>query len=185
MWWLGAFQQQAITWANVDTDLSRHMVSLGVQWICHQWCCIQARRQTACHPCAPVVIGTSQPHSPEPLWPGLAIWGLDIFLAQGRYPYLCWGRWWYSALSGEGRTQIDFVLRWLVRFLKQVLPMTRSQDMTNSSNLSPSVFLVPQPCLPCTPSYPALDLSTWPFQSTKSIRISGVGISATTGWSLS
>ena len=28
-WWLVAWWQQAITWANVDLDLSRHMVSLG------------------------------------------------------------------------------------------------------------------------------------------------------------
>ena len=27
--WLGAVGQQAITWANVDPDLCRHMVSLG------------------------------------------------------------------------------------------------------------------------------------------------------------
>ena len=27
--WLGAFQQQAITWANVDPDLIRHIASLG------------------------------------------------------------------------------------------------------------------------------------------------------------
>ena len=27
--WLGAIGQQAITWANVDPDLCRHMVSLG------------------------------------------------------------------------------------------------------------------------------------------------------------
>ena len=28
-WWLIAVKQQTITWANVDLDLSRHMVSLG------------------------------------------------------------------------------------------------------------------------------------------------------------
>ena len=28
-WWLGAIRKQAITWANVDPDLSYHMVSLG------------------------------------------------------------------------------------------------------------------------------------------------------------
>ena len=28
-WWLGAVRQQAITWANVDTDPCRHMASLG------------------------------------------------------------------------------------------------------------------------------------------------------------
>ena len=28
-WWLGAVRQQAITWANVDSDLCRHMASLG------------------------------------------------------------------------------------------------------------------------------------------------------------
>ena len=28
-WWLGAVRQQAITWANVDPDLCRHVVSLG------------------------------------------------------------------------------------------------------------------------------------------------------------
>ena len=28
-YWLGAVRQQAITWINVDPDLSRHMVSLG------------------------------------------------------------------------------------------------------------------------------------------------------------
>ena len=28
-WWLGAVRQQAITWANGDPDLFRHMVSLG------------------------------------------------------------------------------------------------------------------------------------------------------------
>ena len=28
-WWLGAVRQQAITWANVDPDLCRHMASLG------------------------------------------------------------------------------------------------------------------------------------------------------------
>ena len=27
--WLGAIRQQAITWANVDPDLCRHVVSLG------------------------------------------------------------------------------------------------------------------------------------------------------------
>ena len=27
--WLGAVRQQAITWANVDPDLCRHMVSVG------------------------------------------------------------------------------------------------------------------------------------------------------------
>ena len=27
--WLGAVRQQAITWANVDPDLCRHMASLG------------------------------------------------------------------------------------------------------------------------------------------------------------
>ena len=27
--WLGAVRQQAITWANVDPDLCRHMVSLA------------------------------------------------------------------------------------------------------------------------------------------------------------
>ena len=27
--WLGAFKQQAITWANVDPDVCCHMVSLG------------------------------------------------------------------------------------------------------------------------------------------------------------
>ena len=116
-------------------------------------------------------IGSSQPHSPEPLWPGLTIWGLDIFLAQGPRLTLVEGNWLCAQVTGL--------------LFKKVLPMTRSQDMANSSNLSSSVFLVPQPCLPCTPSYPALDLSTWPFQSTKSIRISGVGISATTGRSLS
>ena len=29
MKWLGAIRQQAITWANVDPDLCRHMASLG------------------------------------------------------------------------------------------------------------------------------------------------------------
>ena len=28
-YWLGAIRQQAITWANVDQDLCRHMASLG------------------------------------------------------------------------------------------------------------------------------------------------------------
>ena len=28
-YWLGAVRQQAITWTNVDPDLSRHMASLG------------------------------------------------------------------------------------------------------------------------------------------------------------
>ena len=28
-WFIGAVRQQAITWANVDPDLCRHMVSLG------------------------------------------------------------------------------------------------------------------------------------------------------------
>ena len=28
-WWLGTFKQQAITWANVDTDLWHHMASQG------------------------------------------------------------------------------------------------------------------------------------------------------------
>ena len=28
-WWLGAIRQQTITWANVDLNLYRHMVSLG------------------------------------------------------------------------------------------------------------------------------------------------------------
>ena len=28
-WWLGAVRQQAITWANVDPNLCRHMASLG------------------------------------------------------------------------------------------------------------------------------------------------------------
>ena len=27
--WLGAVRQQAITWANVDWDISRHMATLG------------------------------------------------------------------------------------------------------------------------------------------------------------
>ena len=49
--------------------------------------------------------------------------------------------------------------------------MARLQDTENSSKLSPSVFLVPQPCPPWTPSYPALDLATLPFQSPKRMRI--------------
>ena len=28
-WWLGAVRKQAITWASVDTDLCRHMTSVG------------------------------------------------------------------------------------------------------------------------------------------------------------
>ena len=28
-WWLGAVRQQAMTWANIDLDLSHHMASLG------------------------------------------------------------------------------------------------------------------------------------------------------------
>ena len=28
-YWFGAVRQQAITWANVDPDLCRHMASLG------------------------------------------------------------------------------------------------------------------------------------------------------------
>ena len=40
--WLGAVRQQAITWANVDLDLCRHMASLGhnelitTSWIAFQ-----------------------------------------------------------------------------------------------------------------------------------------------------
>ena len=48
------------------------------------------------------------------------------------------------------------------------------QDTEHSSNLSPSAFLVPQLCPPRTPSYPTLDLPTWPFQSPKRMRISEV-----------
>ena len=32
----------------------------------------------------------------EPSWPGLSMWGLDNFLAQGRHPCPCRGRRWYS-----------------------------------------------------------------------------------------
>ena len=74
---------------------------------------------------------------------------------------------------------------WLDRFLKQVLPMTRLQDMANPSKLSPSVFLVPQPCPPCTPTYTALHSPSRTFQSSTRMRIIEVGISATTGWSSS
>ena len=38
--WLGAVGQQAITWANVDPDICRHMVSLG-----HNELSWQSRRQ--------------------------------------------------------------------------------------------------------------------------------------------
>ena len=45
--WLGALRQQAITWANVDPDLCRHMVSLGHNELTHgtSW------QVTFCGPC--------------------------------------------------------------------------------------------------------------------------------------
>ena len=35
--WLGAIRQQAITWANVDPDLCRHVASLGQDELTEIW----------------------------------------------------------------------------------------------------------------------------------------------------
>ena len=76
----------------------RHKTFLaaGVQWIWRLWCYVQAWNQTACHHCALVVVESSQSPSLEPSLPGLAIWGLDNCLDQGRRPCPCRGRRWYS-----------------------------------------------------------------------------------------
>ena len=36
-WWLGAVRQQAITWANIDPDLCRHMASPSQSDLKHPW----------------------------------------------------------------------------------------------------------------------------------------------------
>ena len=66
------------------------------QWIWRLWCCVQAWSQTECLRCILVVVECSQPPSLEPSWPGLAIWGLNKFFAQGRCPCPCKGTRWYS-----------------------------------------------------------------------------------------
>ena len=50
----------------------------GVQWIWRLRCCVQTWKQTACHQCALVVVGSSQPPSLEPLGSGLATCGLAL-----------------------------------------------------------------------------------------------------------
>ena len=48
-----------------------------------------ADNATACQQCSLVVVESSQSLFLEPSWPGLAIWGLDEFLAQGQHPCPC------------------------------------------------------------------------------------------------
>ena len=44
-----------------------------VQWVGCLKCCVKSWSQFACHRCALFVVGSSQPTSPEPAWPGLAL----------------------------------------------------------------------------------------------------------------
>ena len=80
----------------------RHKTFLvtGVQWIWRLWFCIQAWSQPACHQCTLVVLDSSQPHSLEPSWPGLAIQGLDNCLSHGWHPCLCRGGWEVGGFNG-------------------------------------------------------------------------------------
>ena len=80
-YWLGAVRQQAITWANVDSDLCRHMASLGHNVLKYMW-------KSGCRPAnfwSGTPFNIKMPSNQYPIIHMITSWQGNIFGITGFY----------------------------------------------------------------------------------------------------